>query len=343
MSTILSADWHIGDYRNGPTVAGVNGRLLDIKERINEMLEFAEKGRVARIILAGDMFRDKHPSMLHLEIFSQTIKRIIDLKIPTLILPGNHDVNRVRGTAHALTPFMPLIKNSCVEIIDQPAVRDDISLFPYMSAPQEPPLKEFLKKVPTSCRFLALHGTVKGAVMNKLVDYEIYDEDTMSPDLMDRFQMVFAGHIHDAQQFRNVIYPGSIERLDFGDEFSNKSFVYLLDDKNVEIIPLKARQMTTITYQNLRDHYKEIPFKDAIVRVTNADKLYIPDVRRWLAERGCYYIAGISTMDTSRQETETREMLDTPKFIKQFAEKVKYDGDMESVTRTIMEMLDAQA
>jgi len=36
-------------------------------------------------------------------------------------------------------------------------------------------------------------------------------------------------------------------------------------------------------------------------------------------------------------------MLDTPKFVRQFAQKVKFDGAIEPVTRTIVEMLDAQS
>ena len=342
MNAILSADWHLGQFRNGSTINGVNGRLLDIKERIDEILNFAESKKAGMMVLAGDMFRERHPDMAHMEILSQSFKRLIDDKIETLVIPGNHDVSRIRGSSHTLTPFMPLTKDTCIHIVDKPTIINDIALFPYMSAPQEPALKEFLKIVPPSCRFLVMHGTVRGAVLNKLVDYEIHDEDAVDANLLDRFQWVFAGHIHDAQKFRNVVYPGSIERLDFGDEFSNKSFVRLPDDGGIETCHLNARKMVTVSYQILKDHYKELDLKDAIVRVINADKDFIPDIRRMLVERRCYYIAGISTVDAVRQEITTKEMLDTPKFVERFAKKVEYVKPLEPATEMIMEMLDAQ-
>ena len=80
MSLVISGDFHIGSYRNGPEINGVNGRLLDIKARMWEILDFM-KGLLERqesfaFVMLGDVFKDKHPSIPEMTVFAEFLSEL---------------------------------------------------------------------------------------------------------------------------------------------------------------------------------------------------------------------------------------------------------------------------
>lgn len=351
MRLIMSADWHLGSYR-GPDNNGVNGRLLDIQEKIQEILDYIQEQDVLHtLIIGGDLFRDKQPAMLHLEILSKFLNKCETHKIPTRIIPGNHDVNRIKGSAHALSPFMPLLSSSkYVKIIDKPWIEEfnegEIFYFPYMSTPQEPKIKEFLKDA-TKRDILVMHGMIGGAQLNPMFEYEVPDDDSISTEVLSKVGTVLAGDIHMAQHFKNVWYPGSIERLDFGDEFTNKGFLdvdWSGEKVDVKTIPLNARKMLTIDFNQLKEvEAGRVNIEGGIIRVVGADRGYIEDTKRILTNKGCYFVAGIHTHSQTIQEAPKKVGIDVSDFVRMYAEKKEYKGDIQSASQTVVDLLNAQA
>lgn len=349
---IITGDFHIGSYRNGPDIDGVNGRLLDIKARMWEILAYL-KGVAPHtpFIMVGDVFKDKHPSIPEMRIFAEFLQQLISMKIWSYFITGNHDASKVVGQPHALAPFMPLIENTCIHIIDAPLklqMSDEASyfyFFPYQWHSQNEPLKKFVVTADSKdCLFV--HGTIEGGSTNKLVDYELFDEDVIQYDTVRQFGGVFAGHLHDAQQFKNVWYPGSIERLAFGDELSPKSFLDISECRGkweVKQIPLNARKMLTMHYTQL-DELKQdrISVKDAIVRITGVEKDALQSTRKILMDKGCYFIAGLHSADQIVNELPKATGINVAEFVRRFAEKTGYKGDVNAASRIILDTVEGQ-
>jgi len=355
MSIVVSADFHVGPYRNGPDINGVNGRLLDIRNRMWEILDFIKQqvraGDVPSFVMAGDAFIHKHPSIPEMTAFSEFIKELMRLEIESYIFPGNHDASKIVGQPHALAPFVALTKDTCVHIIDTPTRVEwgDSSsyFFPYEWHSQDKPLAEFTKDA-TEKDLLFVHGTIEGGVMNKLVDYELFDEDVIRKETVKKFRAVFAGHLHDAQHFDNVWYPGSPERLTFGDELSPKSFLHVVEHEgklDVRTIPLpNARKMVTMHYSQLEELKQgRLSVKDAIVRITGVAKGEIQSTRRTLHDAGCYFIAGLHSADQIVNELPKATGVDISEFVRRYAEKIGYKGDVGAATKLILDTVENQA
>ncbi len=348
---IYTADWHIGNYRSGPDTPGLNGRLLDIRNRIKEILTYAVNQKISRIILGGDIFRDRHPSMLHLTIFAEFLRDARNLGIKVSVIPGNHDQAKMQGQIHALSAYIPLLGDNQDIILDRPLwghyEDQKFFFFPYLKSPQNDALVEFIKAAPqaVSTSFLILHGTVEGALAKNMTEYEIFDEDTIAFEHVMGFRGVLAGHIHECQHFNNVWYPGSIERLTFDDEGIDKFFLDVsVDTKgNPQIfkVPLQARKMMTLEAEEINQVQDgDISVEDAIVRVKNANKNYVQDIKQVLADNGVYYVTSIHTIESDLKQTPVNPgTFKIGDFVEKYAEKVKFEGDVPKVTKTIQETL----
>lgn len=125
---------------------------------------------------------------------------------------------------------------------------------------------------------------------------------------------VALGHIHKHQELNGgahppIVYPGSLERIDFGEEKEPKGFVMVQLEKGKadwEFVQVKSRKFTTIRVDARKsddpmtavlDKIDEFHVDDAVVRVIIAaneeqDPL-IEDRRIHLALKDAGYVAGI--------------------------------------------------
>jgi exonuclease SbcD len=125
---------------------------------------------------------------------------------------------------------------------------------------------------------------------------------------------VALGHIHKHQELNNghqppIVYPGSLERIDFGEEGERKGFVMVELEKERakwEFIPVKARPFVTIRLDvteatepmtAILDELEQHPIEGAIVRViikaTEAQEMLLDERPMRQALRGASYIASI--------------------------------------------------
>lgn len=357
---IYTADWHLGSYRTGPDTPGVNGRLLDIQTRMREILSYAVTQKIPKIIIGGDVFRDRHPSILHLTIFAEFLREATRAGVRVSVIPGNHDQARMQGQVHALSAFMPLlgedvnrhmIFDQTTMMVDWPSEEPEkwFMYFPYFKAPQKDILINLLRGKDLQRRLanmlLIMHGTVEGALAKNMTEYEIFDEDFIPYELVMGFKGVFAGHIHEQQHFNNVWYPGSIERLTFDDEGIDKYFLDVTFDDRLQLqvykVPLNARKMMTLEANQMNSVQDgDIEVEGAIVRVTNANKNYVHDIKQVLADHGVYYVTSIHTVESTMQKTPVNPgTFNIGDFVSKYAEKTKYEGDVPKVTNIIRETL----
>jgi exonuclease SbcD len=125
---------------------------------------------------------------------------------------------------------------------------------------------------------------------------------------------VALGHIHKHQELNRgeqppIVYPGSLERIDFGEEGERKGFVMVQLERGRaawEFIPVEARRFVTIRLDvtqsedpmlDILDELEQHPVDGAVVRViikaTEAQEVVLDDKLIRQALRNASYIASI--------------------------------------------------
>lgn len=258
------ADIHIGMENYGRTdpSTGLNTRLLDYLQRLDETIDYAlQTEPVDFVLIAGDVYKNRTPNPTHQREFARRLNRIARAGIPVLILTGNHDVPAVSGRAHSVEIFDTLeiegvtiasrmrtyriaTKGGPVQVIAVPwlnrqalLTKDEIQGLPIsaldtemidkVSAWIEGALAQLDPAVPT---VLTFHGTLAGAHYGSERASMLGHDLIMPRSVVTQpgIDYVALGHIHKHQAIMNdppVVYPGSLERIDFGEEKEDKGFV----------------------------------------------------------------------------------------------------------------------
>ena len=239
-------------------------RVLDFLRSLDEIVNTAIEERVDLVLFAGDAFKDRNPSPTFQREWGKRIMRLSRANIPTILLVGNHDMTPALGRAHALDAFETL-EVPFIHVIDQPrlllpAQLDGLPLqmiaLPWLSrsrlmaalnlSPSE--LREIDEAIDSRLRIIlndwfgqinptlptvfAAHATVEGAKYGAERSVMLGNDLLLNISLLrdERLDYVALGHIHLAQDLNAgrhppIIYPGSIERVDFGEAKDDKFFV----------------------------------------------------------------------------------------------------------------------
>jgi exonuclease SbcD len=363
MNILHLADIHLG-VSIGPMdpETRLNGRVLDYLDALDAALDFAERNDVDIIIVAGDCFHRPNPDPTYLIEFGERVVRMGELA-PTIIIAGNHDIPGSIEKASSVDIFEALEVPGIiigwqyeVHEIDTNEGMVQVATAPWPRRSEFLSYKEMrnrdeagrIYKERIAEQILSLesqidhdypailvgHFTVTGSLygselMLALDDAAEVDLETMS----DAWDYVALGHIHTHQDvnFGNnppVVYSGSLERVDFGDENDNKGFVWCrIDDDgvNYEFIEIDARPYITIRanvvgktdpMRLVLGKIRKLDVNGAIVRVIinisdhNVSAIHTEAIHRQLIQEGVYCVQGI-TFDLERTFT-ARLDLDKP-------------------------------
>ena len=277
---------------------GLALRALDFLKALDTIIDTAIQRKVDLVIFAGDAYRDRTPVPTFQREWGRRILRLSHAGIPTLLLVGNHDLSPALGRAHALQEFdtleIPHVHVLDKPALYKPADLEGLPLqviaLPWLSRSRMMASMEmdgtkrdelfgqlgsllmqlmvnWLNKEvdPALPVILAAHASVEGAMYGAERSVMLGGDLVLPPALVKdpRLDYVALGHIHKSQDLNPgarppVIYPGSIERVDFGEAAEDKFCVLVtLDEQKrdraqVEWIKLDGRR-----------------FIDRQVRVTN--------------------------------------------------------------------------
>ena len=254
----------VTSYGRHDPQTGLPLRTLDFLKALDLVVDTAISENVDMVLFAGDAYKNRTPVPTFQREWGRRIIRLSQAGILTLILVGNHDVSPAVGRAHALQEFETLqVPN--VRVLSRPAlVRPDelndlpvqVIAFPWisrsgiiaslgLSAAQPGQIYETIEeritqlvhgwldeadpKLPT---VFTAHASVQGAHYGSERSVMLGNDLVLPGSLVrdKRFDYVALGHIHKAQNLHEdahppVIYPGSIERVDFGEAGDKKYFV----------------------------------------------------------------------------------------------------------------------
>ncbi|MFN3309161.1 MAG: exonuclease subunit SbcD [Anaerolineales bacterium] len=239
-------------------------RTLDFLRSLDEIVNTAIEEQVDLVLFAGDAFKDRNPSPTFQREWGKRMMRLSRAGIPTLLLVGNHDMTPAIGRAHALDAFQTL-EVPHIYVIDQPKLLlpndlDGLPLqimaLPWLSRSRliaalnlspadlkkiDEAIDQRLRLVfedwfnqidPTLPTIFTAHATVEGAKYGAERSVMLGNDLVLNLGLLRdrRLDYVALGHIHFAQDLNQgghppIIYPGSIERVDFGEAEDEKFFV----------------------------------------------------------------------------------------------------------------------
>ena len=260
------ADLHLGveTYGRPDPATGLSSRLLDFLKALDEVVDFAIENRVDLVLFCGDAYRSREPTQTQQREFARRINRLSTSGIPIFLLVGNHDLPNAIGRATTTEIFDTLaVKNvyvsnrpdvyriptnsGTVQVVSLPWPRRGALLtreeaknitFDQINQRVQQALTNVIaasvsKLDPALPAILAAHVWVSGAKVGSERSMIIGQEPVLllSNVAHPAFDYVALGHIHKHQVMNSnppVVYAGSLERLDFGEEEDDKGF-YLVE------------------------------------------------------------------------------------------------------------------
>lgn len=258
------ADIHIGmeNYGRVNPVTGLNQRLLDFEQSLSQALADALAMGVDLVVFAGDIFKTRDPTPTHQRIFARQISRLVQAGVPAFIAAGNHDLPLSTGRATAIellkelqVPGVTVARTIGLHRVETKSGPAQVLAFPWSVRNQVLQAAEFrnlsiselnekmieltrsaLRQAaegldPSAPTLLVGHAHVLGArigserllTMGADPMYDLQSFDVAGVDY------VALGHIHKHQVLAYgdppIVYAGSIDRVDFGEEGEDKGWV----------------------------------------------------------------------------------------------------------------------
>jgi len=342
------SDLHLGveNYGRLDPKTGLSTRLGDFLRSFDTIVEYALEEDVDLVLFCGDAYRTRAPNPTYQREFARRIRRLSKACIPTFLLTGNHDLPLATGRADTMEIFDTLGVSEIVvasalatHVIETKEGEVQIVALPWpirsqlvtkeeyknqrleeinrllSDAIEDLVKKEIGKLDPDLPAILAAHATVFGAVYGSERSVMLGQEVIIPHGVATNpaFDYVALGHIHKHQVLRNadppVVYAGSIERIDFGEEKEEKGFVVVRLEKGnaeFEFIPLQVRAFLTIEVEARGDdptaqvleaitmHEIEDKAVRLIIHTTADREPLIKDAEIRKALRGAFHIAAIN-------------------------------------------------
>jgi len=283
------ADLHIGmeNYGRMDPESGLNQRVADFLERLDTIVAYAIDHEADVVLFAGDAFRTRSPNPTHQREFAQRIRRLSRAEIPTVLLVGNHDVPVMEQRASSIDIFatlnVPYVTVAarpdllCIETRHGPLqlvaipypVRQRLLTREQFRQMRQEELDRAVSEAVVSLiegfaaqldpmipAVLAGHFSVDsahwGSERNIMIGRDVAIPVSALADAV--WDYVALGHIHQHQDLNAgntppVVYAGSLERVDFGEEKQPKGFCWVEVQRGAatwRYVEVPARPFVTI-------------------------------------------------------------------------------------------------
>jgi DNA repair protein SbcD/Mre11 len=342
------ADTHIGmeNYGRLNPETGLNQRLHDFLHSLDQAIDNAIAEHVDLVVVAGDIYKTRDPTPTHQREFARRIQRLAAAGIQTMLVAGNHDVPMSAGRATSVdifraleVPSVTVARSIGTHVVETRSGRIQIVAFPWgvrSLVVAQPEYKnctiaelnqamidltrarlrtEAEALDPNLPAIVVGHAHLFGAKIGaeRLLSMggdPMYDLQTFDLPSID---YVGLGHIHKHQVLNytapQVVYAGSIDRVDFGEQDEAKGWVLVeIAEKGraeFEFRSVNARRFLTIEARVESENATEdvvraiarqaASLNDAVVRVRidippeRGGELCEDDIRAQL--KSAYYIA----------------------------------------------------
>ncbi|MDA0770733.1 MAG: exonuclease subunit SbcD [Chloroflexi bacterium] len=295
MRILHFADLHIGveNYGRVDPETGLSTRLRDFLDTYDELVDYAIDNAVDLVLFCGDAYKSRDPSQTHQREFAKRVARLARADIPVFLLVGNHDTPHIIGRATALEIFDTLdvpnvhigdtlkthvvpTKDGPLQVVAVPWIRRSTFLAREETRSLSPDEINDLIQERLSLAISTLAGRLDPNLPAVLSGHVTVSESKTSSEqsmMLGRdhvllnsnvalpvFDYVALGHIHRHQELGKnppVVYSGSLQRVDFGEERDDKGFCIIDIDprqpqgmrlkNNWQFVKSSAREFLTIS------------------------------------------------------------------------------------------------
>ena len=265
ISLIHVSDIHFGSgesHGRVNPVTGLNVRFEDFAQALARVVDQALATQCDIFLFSGDAYRNASPEPLYQKMFAQQLKRLSLAGIQTILVVGNHDQILRSSQSHAMSVFQSLevpglitvdrpmsikldTRGGALQLIglphitrhqlftldkykDQSAAAIDRILIAHVRDLLRGYYLDLDPDLPTVVTaHMATDSALAGIEAELLIGHTLTFPTEMFVDK--RIDYVGLGHIHKHQILRQkepaIVYAGSLERVDFGEEKEDKGFV----------------------------------------------------------------------------------------------------------------------
>ncbi len=313
----------VENYGKIDAQTGIHTRLLDFRDSLSACVTQAIDAKIDFFLFCGDAYKTAVPTPTQQKTLMTQLLRLHAARIPVVIIVGNHDHPLSFGKSHSLDVFdylpvdgfyviarpevvqlqtahgpvnivgIPWPTRNYVVSNEQHRFKNNAEIATYLSEKVGLIIEGLAAELdPAIPAVLAGHLTVSTGVFSGSEKCAIFGNDPIFlPSQLARapFDYVALGHLHRYQNlhaggYPAVVYPGSIERVDFGERKEEKGFCRVMIDVSKtdaarcthEFIELPTRPMIQVDValeqgkdytEQLINHLEKYDLAQAIVKV----------------------------------------------------------------------------
>ncbi|MCJ8313907.1 MAG: exonuclease SbcCD subunit D [Saccharospirillaceae bacterium] len=303
MRILHTSDWHIGRQFHNVSL------LDDQRFCLNQLIEILSTEKIDLLVIAGDIYDRSVPPADAVVLLHQTLSTInIDLKIPTVVISGNHDGPERLGFAADLLKasglFILTDISKCEQAVKIEKDGETVNVFAIPYCQPEHVRDRFNVDVKTfdeAHTFLVDRITDKmdNKAFNLLMSHCFVDggqqseserplsiggAETVKWQPMAQFDYVALGHLH-APQYRgekHIRYSGSLMKYSFSEVSQLKAVTIIETEdnkvKDIQIVELKQQRDLRVI-EALFDDIIKNGFDDKhkddylLIRITDTDSV----------------------------------------------------------------------
>lgn len=235
MKTLVVGDPHLQHSKLDDA-----GKFLDLLRELSSDHD--------QLLLLGDLFHTF--AIIRSEVLSLWNSFFCEMAPKKIIsLVGNHDYASQAGGNHALEVFKDKIL-----VVDQLQNIDGVYFLPFIRDRDE--FVSRCRSIPSRA-ILVCHQSFMGVHFAG----GFSDPEGIDPECVAHLTAVISGHIHNAQSFKNIWYPGTPFQHSFGEAGEEKR-VYTID-------------LSASCYSIIRDHDLDLP-KFEVIEAKRMSDLVLP-------------------------------------------------------------------
>jgi exonuclease SbcD len=253
MKFIHTSDWHIGRQFHNVSLLDDQSYVLD------QLIQYIKQESVDALIIAGDIYDRSIPPATAVELLDKILKTIcVDLSVPVILIPGNHDsAERLRFAANQLKESGLYILGDLGNVTEPVIIQNKHESLCFYGIPYNDPehvrnqfnvdlsgyeqAHAYLIKLiednkdEQSANIIISHCFVDGAEESESErPLSIGGADRISASLFKGFDYVALGHLH-GPQYKNeqyIRYSGSLLKYSFSEQNQHKGVTLVEFDDN---------------------------------------------------------------------------------------------------------------
>lgn len=250
---------HLADLHLGAKFKSLGEKSVARKEHNSEAfkraIDFAvdEKNKIGAVLFAGDTFDSHKPSKDVVELFRAQLERLKKRKIHSILIPGNHD-------AFEYSDSLWRDEYDALHLFSEPKIGEPLTLsingeecrfygFSFDSRASKEPFDEFKATGSEGYHIALLHGSLGVGthfeVHNRSVPLKLKKLGKTGMDY------IALGHYHNFAEADEggvkIVYPGTLEGMQFGEDGDRWLVVAELSQKSVKIGKEKFNKLTLIS------------------------------------------------------------------------------------------------